>query len=144
MTKAENVWDYLRMIYSNLQDQGINYVSVAPNFFDGSQQILLPEEVVTNGGGNCIDGSLLFAALLENMGVRPVINLIPGHAIISVESGPATTGNLWPLETTQMGTGAVWSEAMFSAIDTLSGTDPSEIESVYIDDARAKGLTPMP
>ena len=100
--------------------------------------------MVSNGGGNCIDGSLLFAALLENMGVRPVLNLIPGHAIIGVESGPTSSGSYWPIETTQMGTGASWSVALFSAMDTLMETDPSDIETVYVDEARAKGLTPMP
>jgi len=145
MTRADNVWDYLQIIFGDLQDRGLNYVNVASNFFDGSQQVLLPEEVVANGGGNCIDGTLLFAALLENMGVRPVITFLPGHALIGVESNPTTVDNYWPLETTLMGNSdANWITAMDSALDTLFEADDADVTTVYVDEARDNGLTPMP
>lgn len=140
MTRADNVLDYLQIIYSYLQDEGINYINVLNNFFDvGSQQILLPDEVIALGGGNCIDGSILFASLLELMGVRPVIVLAPGHAWVGVMSAPSG-GLLWPIETTSMGSGTPWSTAVSTAI----GNYDDATDFIFIDEAREIGLTPMP
>ena len=145
MTRADNIWDYYQMIYGALQDQGFNYVSVAGNFFEGSQQIVLPEEVLSSSGGNCIDGTLLFAAVLENMGVRPIVQIVPGHAFLSTETGPTSMGATWELETTLVGNSSTdWFDAVEAGTSRLAETDPADIISVYIDEARANGLTPMP
>jgi transglutaminase-like putative cysteine protease len=144
MTRADNVLDYLQIIYRYLQDEGINYINVPGNFFETlSQQVLLPDEVISLGGGNCIDGSLLFASLLEQMGVRPVVvvrNGPPsGHAWVGVWSAP-TGGTLWPIETTSMGSGEPWEAALQTAV----GNSSTATDLVDISDARLLGLLPMP
>jgi len=140
MTRADNAWDYLQLIYNYMQDDGINYVSVSTNFFDTGQEILLPDEVITLGGGNCIDGTLLFASLLELLGVRPVIVFVPGHAFVGVMSAPSG-GLLWPVETTTLGSGVDFWDAVGISFDHLAGT---VTDYVYIDEARSRGLPPMP
>jgi hypothetical protein len=44
------------------------------------QNIRLPREVITGNTGLCIELSLLYASVLQNAGLDPVIYLIPGHA----------------------------------------------------------------
>jgi hypothetical protein len=47
------------------------------------QLVRLPAEVIEAGGpANCIDGTVLFASLLENVNLQPLIFLQPGHALV--------------------------------------------------------------
>lgn len=47
------------------------------------QWIRLPEDIIDAGGpANCIDGSVLFASLLEFASLHPVLLLIPKHALV--------------------------------------------------------------
>ena len=146
MTRADNVLDYLFIIYDYLQRLGINYLNVPGNFFEGSQQCLLPDEVIENGGGNCIDGTMLFASLLEQIGVRPIITFIPGHAFVSVDVGPAGKNTVWSLETTMMGSGASFWEALSMGVAEHSDAvfDGDYFLDLYIDEARTAGVLPMP
>src|SRR5690606_13445079 len=45
-----------------------------------TQSIRLPREVVTGKTGLCIELSLLYASIMMNMGMDPIIYLVPGHA----------------------------------------------------------------
>ena len=146
MTRADNVLDYLYIAFTYLQNLGINYINVPGNFFDGSQQCLLPDEVISNGGGNCIDGTLLFASLLEQIGVRPIITYVPGHAFISVDSGPTGYNTVWSLETTMMGSSSSFWDALGSGLQQHAEApfDGALFLDLYVDEARADGILPMP
>ncbi len=145
MTRADNVLDYLQAIYSYLQDLGINYINLLSNSFDYSQRVLLPDEVIGNGGGNCIDGTVLFAALLEKIGVNPVVTLVPGHAFISVEDAPGASSLDWPVETTMLGSGASFSEAWSAGITQYNEeSSAGTLTRVPLDEVRADGIMEMP
>lgn len=45
-----------------------------------SQQNRLPREVITGNTGLCLELSLLYASILSNAGIDPIIYLVPGHA----------------------------------------------------------------
>ena len=48
-----------------------------------TQLIRLPSEVIKAGGSaNCIDGAVLFASLLEQVNLHPLIFLQTGHALV--------------------------------------------------------------
>src|SRR5260370_29865007 len=48
-----------------------------------TQRVRLPAEILAIGGSaNCLDGTVLFASLLELIGIQPVIVLVPGHAFV--------------------------------------------------------------
>jgi len=146
MTRADNVLDYLQMIFEFLRDDGINYVNVPGSFFENAQHVLLPDEVLSNGGGNCIDGTLLFASLLELIGVRPAIVVVPGHAFVAVASAPGGPGDppgtLWPLETTMVGGEASFWEALQVGVQDINTDDLVAV--VAVDAARAADIAPMP
>jgi len=146
MTYTDNVLDYLQMIYNYLQDLGINYISVSSNFFSSSQAVLLPDDVLSIGGANCIDGTVLFASILEQMGVRPIIFVVEGHAFIGIDSGPTGYNTTWALETTMLGSGAGYYDAVLQGLTTWGQhtSNGTVIDLVYVDEARADGLLPMP
>jgi len=45
-----------------------------------SQHNRLPREVITGNTGLCLELSLLYASILSNAGIDPIIYLVPGHA----------------------------------------------------------------
>jgi len=47
-----------------------------------SQRIKLPSVTLQTGSANCIDGSVLLASALENIGIDPIVVLTPGHAFL--------------------------------------------------------------
>lgn len=65
----------------------------------GVQSIRLPREVVTGKTGLCIELSILYASILMNAGLDPIIYLIPGHAY----PGFKMNGNYYAIEATGIG-----------------------------------------
>jgi transglutaminase-like putative cysteine protease len=49
------------------------------------EYIASPLETLKTGGGDCDDGALLLAAMLESIGVNTRIVTIPGHAFVKAE-----------------------------------------------------------
>ncbi len=83
------------MVYSGTsgvpsQDNGISSVT---------QSIRLPREVVTGKTGLCIELSILYASVLMNAGLDPVIYFIPGHAY----PGFRMKGQYYAIEATGIG-----------------------------------------
>jgi hypothetical protein len=67
------------------------------------QRVRLPSETLQEAQANCIDGTLLFASLLEAITLNPALVFVPGHAFVGWESAP--NSNRWDyLETTMIGT----------------------------------------
>ena len=91
-TSKDDVYDEVRAIYNAVLDYGINYqlppaggLYLLTDSLDISQQRLrLVDEVLTDRKGTCIDLSLLFSSLLEEVGLNPIIIFIEGHAFTGV------------------------------------------------------------
>jgi len=67
------------------------------------QRVRLPRESLAERQANCIDGTLLFASLLEAASLHPAIVVVPGHAFVAWERS-ADSGRWAYLETTMIGT----------------------------------------
>lgn len=72
----------VKALYIALQKQGISYISAPPSFEESGQRVRLPNEVLDQKLGNCIELALLFASLLEYVGINPLIVIIEGHAFV--------------------------------------------------------------
>ncbi len=73
------VLEDIDVLYLALQEVGIRH-SLPPASFESSfQRIRLPREVLQGRIGTCVDLSLLFASLLEGIGLRPVLLFYKGH-----------------------------------------------------------------
>ncbi len=64
-----------------------------------SQHNRLPREVITGNTGLCLELSLLYASILSNAGLDPVIFLVPGHAY----PGYRLNGQYYAIEATGIG-----------------------------------------
>ena len=51
-----------------------------------------PKELLATGGGDCEDGAILIASLLESIGVTTELVFIPGHALLRVILPEASKG----------------------------------------------------
>lgn len=69
---------------TNLSGMVYSGTSGVPSKLDDVQSLIqsvrLPREVVTGNTGLCIELSILYASVLMNAGLDPIIYLIPGHA----------------------------------------------------------------
>jgi hypothetical protein len=63
------------------------------------QSIRLPREVITGKTGLCIELSLLYASIMMNAGMDPIVFLIPGHAY----PGFRMNGKYYAIESTGIG-----------------------------------------
>jgi hypothetical protein len=90
------------------QEADITYVnsliSFTPEQGMANQRVRLPRESLKDSQANCIDGTVLFASLLEAVSLSPAIVIVPGHAFIAWETWKDAPGEWKYLETTMIGT----------------------------------------
>jgi hypothetical protein len=143
VTREDVAEDSLRSIYAALQQRHTTYSSVSSSFFDGFQHVRRPSEVLSALSANCLDGTLVFASVLELVGMNPALVFKTGHVYVAVESAPGS-GVLWPVETTLLGTND-FPDAFAKGLDELlddSQNDPL-FEIVDVAAARARGILPL-
>jgi hypothetical protein len=143
-TAADTVIDALQSVYDELQSWNITYVNIASSYFDpsASQSVRWPSTIRTDLAANCIDGSMLFASILEAMQLEPVVVFIPGHAFMGVRQGPGAS-LIWPVETTMVGTSSFLS-AFGEGLSEYNNQTVPEIALMDIKAARLAGVTPIP
>lgn len=115
-----------------------------------SQKNRLPREVITGNTGLCLELSLLYASVLSNAGLDPIIFLVPGHAY----PGFRLNGQYYAIEATGIGgegLGSIMSaEQAFETgqkelnefIKMWQNGDP-RYTMVDIHEVNQKGVTPM-
>ncbi|RPJ61652.1 MAG: transglutaminase domain-containing protein [Dehalococcoidia bacterium] len=103
----EYTQEQVKAIYEALQkDYQITYInsSIAySNESDSPQRVRLPAESLRSGSANCIDGAVLYASALENLGMHPYILITPDHAFVGYETKPDDPSSIRFLETTMTG-----------------------------------------
>ena len=141
-TRFDVAYDAERSIFEELRARGMFYVNIMSSYYEGVQLIRRPRESLEMRAANCIDGTFLFASVLENIGMSPYVVLLPGHAIVGVATSTARL-SYWPIETTMVGGSSSAFEALLSASDQIfrAGTAATPID---VTSARADGIRPLP
>ena len=132
-------------IFEALKRSGISYVSSIFTFGDFSadaQRVRLPEETLTLSTANCVDVSVAFASAMENLGMDPVVVIVPGHAFAGVRLGRSTQDRLY-LDLTVLPKGS-FEQAIARAEHWLSKTPANQVLVVDIAAARALRIYPIP
>jgi len=80
----QRVWEIASAIYSALVNVGISYSEPPASFENDGQKIRTPSRVLESKVGTCLDTSILFASVLEQAGLNPIIALPQGHAIVGI------------------------------------------------------------
>ncbi|MBX7096673.1 MAG: hypothetical protein K1X89_03080 [Myxococcaceae bacterium] len=148
-TQRETV-PQVKALYEELQARGMSYV-MDPYVVevDGvkGQRTRLPSEVLETTNAQCLEGAILYATLLEAIGLRPSIIRVPGHAFVGWGSGGKDGTSAPPtyfLETT-MTHDAPFELAMERA--TKSFEEASALNAatvVSIPELREAGITAQP
>lgn len=131
-------------VFRALKQSGISYVSsifVFGNYINQAQRIRLPDETLSVKNANCMDVSVAFASAMENLGMEPVIVIVPGHAFAGVRLGPESAEILY-LDLTVLPAGT-FGGAIARAEHWRAKTESAQVITVEVAAARALGIYPM-
>lgn len=134
-----------KAVFEALRRSGISYVSSISTYggFTGeAQRVRLPRETLQLNTANCIDVSVAFASAMENIGLKPVIVIIPGHAFTGVKLSPNAREVLY-LDLTVLPKGS-FEAAAKRAQYWMKRSKPEEVLMVDVAAARALGIYPLP
>lgn len=134
-----------RAIYRTLQEMGVSYVKSSLTFgrnTNVSERVRLPGESLQHLSANCIDGAVMYASLFENLGMDPVVVLVPGHAYVGVREADNSDYYIY-IETAITGR-APFETAVKAASRGLSKYAEKDIIRIPISKARLSGIYPMP
>ena len=100
----EKVWMQVFAIWNVMQRKGLRYSNVVTTAAEtesvNSQHVRLFDESVKAAQANCVDGSVLLAAVLRKIGLDPHLVTVPGHMFLAFSLDDET---MVGLETTMMG-----------------------------------------
>jgi len=141
----ESVQNVVKAVFDALKGVGITYINSVISFGAGEgemmQRVRLPRECLAERSANCIDGTLLFASILEAASINPGLVFVPGHAFLAWETGP-DSGNWDYLETTKVGTSSFDEAHEFAQSEATR--DPEHLMRYSIADLRTRlGITPL-
>lgn len=135
-----------KAIYRALQQSGISYVKSSLTFgrnADVSERVRMPESSLQHHSANCIDGVVLYASLFENLGLDPVVVLVPGHAYVGVRESENGSSFLY-LETAVTGR-LPFEAAVRAATNRIAALgNKKDVLRVPLSQARSAGIYPMP
>ena len=77
-----DVYNICKAVFCAIQNLGVSYAVASATFGQPGQKVRLPDDIVKYKTGCCLDMTLLFAALFEKCGLRPVVVLLNDHAIV--------------------------------------------------------------
>ncbi len=143
--QVHSTYEQARAIYRALQEHGISYVKSSTTFgqhLDVSERVRFPRESLRQVSANCIDGAVLYASLFENLGMDPVVILVPGHAYVGVREAQHSDNYLY-IETAITGR-ATFETAVLSASRGLNKFRPEQVLRIGIGKSRQEGIYPMP
>ncbi len=143
--QARSTYAQAQAIYRALQAKGVSYVKSSATLGQHqavSERVRLPRESLRDASANCIDGAVMYASLFENLGMDPVVVVVPGHAYAGVRL--AREGNRFLYIDTALTARATFAEAVKAAERGLARYDGREITRIPIAQARQAGIYPMP
>ncbi|MBL9114764.1 MAG: hypothetical protein JNJ83_07120 [Verrucomicrobiaceae bacterium] len=114
----EDVVTQVFAIWNILQRRGIKYSDIStttPDALVYSQTVRFVDDSIKGSQANCVDGSVLLASVLQKIGIKSHLVIVPGHCFLAFETVPIDwnqdfsleellkEGALIPLETTLLG-----------------------------------------
>ncbi len=124
-------------IWNVLQQRGVRYSNVTTtsgkdeNVF--AQQVRFVDQTITSSQANCVDGSVIFASILRQIGIEPVLVVVPGHMFVGFYPKEDDRDTMVFLETTAMG------HADLSQISSLKAL-PAAVQK-GVESLKGNGLT---
>jgi len=102
----QRVYAQVWAVWQALTEHGIRYSGADPGIGRGprvfSQRVRFISETWSDRSANCVDGSVLIASVLQRIGLRSFLVLVPGHAFVGFYTD-ADAQRAAYLETTLLG-----------------------------------------
>jgi tetratricopeptide (TPR) repeat protein len=144
----------VQAMFEELKSTGVTYV-MDPSLFSGLDSITRtrpPRDVLASHNAQCLEGTVLFASLLESIGLEPYIVRAPGHAYVGWEPTKrdyATPGTIYYLETTLIGSSTFYTAMQTAAQNAESHKAEFKVPNsgyftLKVSDLRKAGITPQP
>lgn len=136
-------WKAVTRVWNTLSYYHFQYVSEPASYWtQDAQQVQFPIETINNGGGNCVDLSVLFSSLLEAISVKTYLGLSTGHCQIMFQL--PESGNQYVIEETLIGNRSVNLDYAILAGKNTYGQQTKKNHWVQIDveQAWANGMVP--
>ena len=154
--RSSDLMKEIRAIFNSVRKSKVSYVDSHMSFGEVgfTQRVRLPRESILQKSANCIDGAVLFASLFENIGLEPLIVLIPGHAFVGVRLASNSRETLF-IETTTVGRNMMESiltltktfdAAVNKALEEYNNAMqqyPNDVRIIDIKNAREMGINPL-
>lgn len=116
----EAAWKVLKACYEIWQANDFTYQGpvglVDPNMsFDNNivQSMKFPRDVIRDRSGTCIELTCLYCSMVQAIGLKTYMVLIPGHAFPAVQ---LPSGNYLPVESTGVGGGKRYGTSSFEQV----------------------------
>lgn len=151
-----DVISQVKAIFNAVRNAKVSYVSSIMSFgtIGFTQRVRLPQESILQKSANCIDGAVLLASLFENIGLEPLIVLVPEHAFVGVRLSPNSNETIF-IETVLIGRPILQSiltlETAFESA-VKEGTNryniemqknPAQVQIIDIKKERENGIYPL-
>jgi hypothetical protein len=118
-------------IWNVLQQRGVRYSNATTTSAESgdvfAQQVRFLDQAITSAQANCVDGSVIFASILRQIGIEPVLVVVPGHMFVGFFLDPSEDNSLVFLETTAMGSTDL---SQIASLKGLSGALQSGMEKI--------------
>ncbi len=96
----DDVYTALIRCFDGMRELGVKYIQEPLSYWSErtAQYVQYPAETLSRASGTCLDLAICMAALMEAVGIRSYVALIPGHAIPVIEL--PNSGELYAIEST--------------------------------------------
>lgn len=145
---VDDVRGQVNALFDTLQfDYHVRYASDnIPYNQDATQRIQLPSDVLSRSAPTamCVETTAILASAVEQLGMRPYIIIVPGHAFLGVALGASATAPIDYWETADLN-GATGSQANAHGAgeyDTFQGRNQI-LRVIDIQYERAQGIMPI-
>lgn len=139
-------------VYEAMAARRIRYAEPPASWADDGQKVRTPGEVLDGRVGTCLDTVVTMAAALEQAGIRPLLWVTPGHALLGwwrEEASLGTIAELDPagvLNQVDLGRiGLVETTGVTEAVPFAPAPPPVEVLGVVdVRQARVDRIVPLP
>ncbi|WP_197992905.1 DUF3320 domain-containing protein [Gimesia aquarii] len=124
-------------IWSAIAAEGLTYTNPPSSFELVGQKTRRPGSILSDGLATCLDSSLLFAAVLEAVGLNPVLILIDGHCFTGFWLVEQTFNNLIETDSSEVRKGLSAKELITFETTLITSRPPVQFQAA-IDAAKVK------
>jgi hypothetical protein len=137
----------VKVIYDELHARGMTYVLQTDFGYGSAQHVRLPVDSIRSTNALCLDGAVLFATLMEKIGLHPIVVFVPGHAFVGWHAEAAdkqAPNTIYWLETTMVGDAPFEAAVERAGVEFKKHSANDATQLIDIAAVRARGFTAQP